>query len=388
MRNKAKKRIKFIFPAIVILLIFLLFVLGFFYYGFWLVGGILFVIITFGEYIYVLFFEKCSLDIPTPDGSNEPWHPAICYTGDKGWNHYRFWMAFTPYPLRSEIYRDRFECPCVVTSNDGVNWTYPYDMHYIDDLTDKQIQEMDYFSDPELVVKDNVLFLYYRLSTGGSGLSNKSVEVFRKFTTDGKCWSEREKIQFEMDSENHDVISPAIIYKDDLYYMWFVSGIKWHRKVYRMISNDGIHWRNICECQLNNYSFDPWHIDCKYINNQYVLTIYDMTERLIVLLSNDGIFFDVLNTILVPSQRLFSFYRSSLYRASLCFDEDEYKLYFSAGDDRKCSIGLMAGNTLDNLKVKSGSFYRINDFLFCWKEKYLYPYIVVLKKVKGIICHN
>lgn len=383
------KKIKKIYPSLLVLLSVVLLILGLYNSFFLFLGISLLCIITILEWVIVSIFEKSKLSIVTPDGSNEPLHPSVIYTGTNRLNGFCYWMAFTPYPIKSKIYRDRYECPCVISSNDGLKWNYPGDVRYIDDLTDKQILEKDYFSDPELVMENDTLHMYYRLSTGGINLYTKNVEVFRKSTKDGIVWSERKSILFETGKENYEIISPTIIYNDNMFILWFVSGKKWHRKIYRMISDDGINWYSVNDCKLNGYTFDPWHIDCKIINSIYILTVYDMSENLVLLTSNDGIVFKVLKTAIVPSRRIYSFYRSTLYRASLCFDGNEYKMYFTAGNDRKNSIGIMTGRTLETMTVKSATKgLCLMDFLSGWINKYLYPYYVFFKKVKGILCQS
>ena len=345
---------------------------------------------TFGEFVIYLITEKGSLDIRTPDGSDEPLHPSVCYIDNDGWNGYNYWMAFTPYPIKSKIYRDRFECPCVVVSNDGLKWKYLNGKEYIDDLTNNQIAEMDYFSDPELVFVNNIntLHCYYRLSVGGNGLQDKTVTVYRKSTRDGVNWTERQIITFCFDivkDSNEPVISPAIVFDGTKYYLWFVSD----KKVFRMSSDDGVCWYSDVECLLHGEKIIPWHISIILINNEYILTIYDMTERITIWKSEDGTNFTFCVTSLLHSKRMYSYYRATLYRASVVFDGN-YKLYFSAGNTRRNSIGLMSDSSIKNLKVKYIPFgiYRIRDFKEGWLEKYLIPYKMIYMKVRKLLCRK
>ena len=63
------------------------------------------------------------LDIKTFDGSDSPYHPAVLSFKD-GWNGYKYWMAETPFSPKAQPYPDRFECPTIHVSNDGINWTH------------------------------------------------------------------------------------------------------------------------------------------------------------------------------------------------------------------------------------------------------------------------
>lgn len=386
------RKVLFCFPSLLLIIAFVLLFLTFVNMFFCVISAVLFILITLGEFAFYLVTEKGKLDIGTPDGSNEPLHPSVLYMGKEGWNGYKYWMAFTPYPIKSKIYRDRFECPCIIASNDGIKWGYVGEKKYIDDLNEAQIESMDYFSDPELVF-DNAekrLFCYYRLSFGGEGLSNKQEVVYRKSSIDGKTWSERERITFVFDGNIEYLVSPAINLIYSIKYLWFVSGKKWSRKIYRMESDDGLNWSKLIECDFDGFDLDPWHIDCQFINKEYILTIYDMVERITIWKSKDGVNFEFYKLAIEPSRRLYSFYRATLYRASLCHDQKEYKLYFTAGNARKNSIGLMAGTSIDSLKVKSVPFgiYRIKDFISGWVEKYLYPFKVVFMKASNLICRK
>ena len=374
-------------PSIILLVAICFLIIGTVYDLFFYFGVVILLIITIFEWLFVLIFDKGYLNISTPDGTNEPLHPSIVYFRRGKWNNYKYWMAFTPYPIKSDLYRDRYECPCVVASNDGIKWTYPDKKEYLDDLTELQINEKDYFSDTELVFnKDlNKLYLYYRLSTGEE--NNKNVELFRKETDDGINWSERESISFDFMLQNDlQLVSPSIIFKDSRYYLWFVSGNKDSRRIYQVSSIDGINWQNVKECAINGFDYDPWHIDCNYINGKYVLIVYDQNEHISILLSNDGLNFDFDNVAIVPNKHIYSYYRSTLYRASICYNEDKYYLYFTAGNDRKNSIGLLTGKTLSSLSVEKIPIgvYRFSDIFKGWTEKYLLPFKIILNKISNL----
>ena len=78
------------------------------------------------EYIRFSVSKEVPLKIETPDGYNEPYHPSVLFF-ENGWHGYRYWMAFTPMPLKASHnpYTDRWECPCVYASNDGKTFVSP-----------------------------------------------------------------------------------------------------------------------------------------------------------------------------------------------------------------------------------------------------------------------
>lgn len=129
------------------------------------------------------------LAIHTFDGSDQPYHPTALFI-DEGWNGFRYWMALTPYPMNKPPYKDRWECPCIYSSNDGVHWDVPERFkNPLDDLTNEEISHRDFFSDPHLVLKDNRLECWYRISHHHNGI--RDTYVIMKSSLDGIHWSER-----------------------------------------------------------------------------------------------------------------------------------------------------------------------------------------------------
>lgn len=60
------------------------------------------------------------LTTPTYEGSGQGTHPSVVFVPG-GWNGYRYWMAFTPYPNANEDH----ENPSILASNDGNTWVVP-----------------------------------------------------------------------------------------------------------------------------------------------------------------------------------------------------------------------------------------------------------------------
>ena len=71
-------------------------------------------------------------------------------------------MAQTPFPpTHVPPYGDRYELPCIHFSDDGVKF-FPVDSNPIVDLTQAEINQHNYYSDPHLVLRDGQLELYFR----------------------------------------------------------------------------------------------------------------------------------------------------------------------------------------------------------------------------------
>lgn len=382
-------KIKKIIPSIIYIIGFVglyLFIIG---YKIGIFCVFLFTIPFIYEFIKYRMNCEAPLNIKTPDDSNQPYHPSVVFFKNK-WNGYRYWMAYTPFPIGGTLYRDRWEYPCVCVSNDGINWK-PVDKNDpLDDLTIEQIKNKDYFSDTHLVYNEEKdrLECYYRLSEEKYFHDNeKGVWIFRKYTYDGYNWSNRE-IAKNIDGkaivyEKYPRISPAII-KDENYRMWYVINVDGKYTVLTSLSEDGLKWTNGIECKLNGLEVNIWHIDCKFYKNKYYILAYDFSQKLTLWESNNGIDFEYCKTILNASQNVGSFYKTTLYRACMLKDNENYKVYFSAGNDRKVKIGLMYGNELDNLSVYNFSKKKLNleDFIIDYFEKYFFIERWIIWKIK------
>ena len=238
----------------------------------------------------------------------------------------------------------------------------------MDDLTDQQINDGDYFSDTQLVYNEvnNRIECYYRLSEEKHSNSiEKGVWIFRRSSVDGVNWSGREIVvspwQITPEITGLPCISPAIIRHNDTYLMWYVVNNDSNLSIKYSVSKDGKCWENGKDCCLSGVNIEPWHIDCKYIDGKYYMLIYDFTQRITLWNSIDGLNFKYENTVLLPSHKLGSFYKSTLYRSCIIQDDSGIKVYFSSGNEREVHIGLMIGNSFEKLEVfdtgKYGTFF-------------------------------
>lgn len=298
-------------------------------------------------------YNQKPLEINTFDGSNSPYHPSVLYF-ENGWNGYKYWMAETPFSPQSKPYEDRNECPSIHVSNDGINWTEII-KNPIDDLTEKEIEGLDYFSDPHLIFVDDHIECWYRF-THRNGIKEKynNLQLVRKTSKDGINWSEREILvnlaTNEGDSLGNMVVSPAILYHNGKYRMWYVnSESRKYRELSYSESTDGKQWCKKQKCILEGTENMPWHIDVNYIDGKFYLLSYDFTD-ITVWESNNGKTFYYIKKLIEPSVTG-SFYSYRLYRA--CIIEDgKYSIYFSAHDSLKTYIGLIQGTNVNNLKIK------------------------------------
>lgn len=328
------------------------------------------------------FYNKVNqspLSLETIEGTGQAYHPSVLFF-EEPFDGYHYWMVESPYPIGALPYRDRWECPSIHVSNDGLHWQIPKGLtNPIDDLLPSEIRNRDFFSDPHLVFKDGQLECFYRYSEKTN--EGYHTRLVRKTSRDGILWSDRElMLDFLLsscvDSIGDMVRSPAILWQNNRYRMWYVdnSDPKGAKHVCYSESFDGTNWAEAITCTLEGYATNPWHLDLALLNEEYVLTLYDFHD-LTLWKSDDGISFVFSKTLLSPSGISGCFYSDGLYRASLIKDLEGYKLFFSAYDDRQTRIGLMTGDKMEELQVVSVNgpnktiLEFLKPFMMIWKVR-------------------
>lgn len=337
------------------------------------------------EALRTLICYKGSLDIATPTPppgiASQPYHPSVQYFLN-GWNGYKYWMAFTPMPKEADPYPDRWENPCIVVSNDGIHWDYCDSViKPLDDLTEEEIANKSYFSDPDLIYlpETDSLRVYYRLNSGSN--ANTITILFRE-STDGLTWSERSTTICSDIIISLRPISPSFVWEKDGYIMWFVKEQE-TRSIYVSKSDDGQRWENAQECILCGKECDPWHIDCQLDGNKYILTIYEWCQNITIWESDDGVSFVYVKLLLSCDRILGSFYNKSLYRTCLTKTDTGYKAFFSARNIAGSSVGIMEGTSISSLTVIDGKNHMSwKSFILDFIDKYTYCYKGVLRMVR------
>ena len=204
---------------------------------------------------------------------------------------------------------------------------------------------------------DGRLECWYRFThRRGNKADSSFVELCRKTTTDGKHWTEREVLIDLLHSEvgNHFsnmVVSPAILREGNEYRMWYVnSETRGQREVHMSRSIDGYKWGEVVHCKLIDKVRNPWHIDVNFMDGKYYLVCYDWKD-VTIMESEDGVEF-LYKKQLLDVGAVGSFYGFGLYRAVLVKD-DKYKLYFGSDNCFQTFIGLMEGDSVDAMTIKS-----------------------------------
>lgn len=347
--------------------------------------------------------NQCPLRICTFDGSNSPYHPSVLFFAE-GWNGYRYWMAETPFaPVIRTTYRDRNECPSIHVSNDGIHWTEPEGLHNpLVNFGAEGERNLDYYSDPHLVMVGERMECWYRLTERHGDMNNHSHISLRKISsTDGVHWSL--EILLNQLNENSprkglgiSLFSPATIYEKGTYTIWYVCPDSERQSTFCVMtahSVDGFGWSDAKPCVLSDCRQNIWHLDVQHFDNVYWLVAYDRDSALTLYSSIDGLHFDFVRTLLTPSRVAGSFYCRGLYRACLVRTDSDYRLYFTAEETYKSHIGLMAGPSPRELKVVSVETDRVyssfTDYcLALWNNKMQSCIFILRHLFKGRKIHD
>jgi hypothetical protein len=219
------------------------------------------------------------LDIPTYDGNPSVGHPSVVFVPG-GWNGFRYWMAFTPFP------DDERENPSVVVSQDGIRWWVPDGAaNPVVSADEVRCAGYRYNSDPELVLTlDGRMLLYYRPFSGGGNEA-----IFCKYSRDGVAWSTgRMVLSNRATRYPAGLLSPTVeVGADGVLVMWTVNGLNLGRRVIEIrTSLDGLHWSLPQRCLVPR-GVDPWHIDVVAAGGRYHMLVSDRT-RLFYWISDDG----------------------------------------------------------------------------------------------------
>lgn len=288
------------------------------------------------------------------------WHPSVVYIPECFGGH-QWWMAQSPYHPGVELkpYRARWELPCIHWSDDGLHWK-AVQTNPIDDLTEQQIRDEDYLSDPHLIYKNGILELYYRLTL----LQNKQIEgnktiLYKKTSKDGVNWSERVVVadlrkKEDVEIWGRQIISQAIVWTGNEYLCWYVdgSGYQKNRGIKMTTSKDGVHWTKAKQCKIVDYGDTPWHIDVQQYDNMYHMLCYGDSQGVLThLTSEDGEIWRYAGDILEPSHNWKDFYSERLYRACSIRVNDMFYVYFSAASKHRSYIGLLQTSDWKNIKM-------------------------------------
>ena len=285
------------------------------------------------------------LNIVSTYGDNEAYHPKVLACTEE-WNGYKYWMSYTPYPEDD----DSKENPHIAVSNDMVNWET---LRVLDEPKNYKPQ-VRYNSDSHLVYNNvlNQLECYWRYV---DEINNKSI-IYRKTTKDGVNWTSREVALINSPRSKIDCVSPAIIFEDNTYKMWYVD--KGNTLKYATSTN-GLNWENVRKLEIvYDKDLKNWHLDVIHTENGYEMLVVAFDEwanhndmSLYYTKSTDGFQWEPAKEIIKPTIDTNNWDNKGIYRSSFIYEQDNYYVFYS-GTNKKHNhgVGLVYGNNINNLR--------------------------------------
>ena len=276
-------------------------------------------------------------------------HPSVEYFPN-GWNGYKYWVAYTPYPFSNATY----ENPSIAVSNDQVIWTTP------DGVTNPLNYPpagFSYNSDVDLVYRDdiNTLEMIFRQVIDYNTTFNK--KILKITTTDGKNWSEPKSV-FELE-KNEDMLSPSVMFEDGKYKLWYVedSVIK-----YIESADKGVSWTNPITLAIDYGNLRPWHFDVKHtdLGYEFIFGTHQSVNEQYALwhVVQKGNTFTKPQMIMQPPANKYAIDNQQLYRPSFYKENGVYYIYYSYKNDNNVwGIALVHGRNILNLSEINQDYY-------------------------------
>lgn len=222
-----------------------------------------------------------TVTIPTYDGSGQVVHPDVVFIPN-GWNGYRYWMAFTPFPAGNQAY----ENPSIVASNDGTTWVVPAG------LTNPIVAApgVGWNADASLLLAPSGRMYCYHLWT------NVDVtKIYETHSDDGTTWSAHTEL-LSSATTGENMLSPTVVYKDGVYYMWTVDTLATPTVVRRSCSTPDGTFANAADCTTTMAGgVTPFHVDVLRTGSEYLMILHTQgtANQIRLATSHDGLVWDV-----------------------------------------------------------------------------------------------
>ncbi len=275
---------------------------------------------------------------------NNAYHPKLIDMGEK-WNGYRFWVSYTPYPASNDYY----ENPQIVATNDLINYS---EIKYTEPPLSNHKKSVRYNSDSHLVYNDDLdrLELFWRYTD----YDTDYMALYMRYSYDGNTWSDK-LVYFETNQkEKYDMVSPAIIYENGTYKVWYVGH---YQLCYRELKN-GV-WSEPIQTGLKfEDSAYIWHPDVIKTNRGYELLTCATTDKndrrhmsLYFSASEDGLNWEKALKVVSPSLDTTAWDGGGLYRPSFIYADNHYIVMYSGRNDNDdFGTGLLIGKDMFNLQ--------------------------------------
>ncbi len=302
--------------------------------------------------------EFTPLFLPTWDGASDALHPSVIYNQSSPFAGFRYWMVNTPLTAGNG-YGDRWECPCVFRSHDGITWRVNSAAgNPLDDLTQAEIDKKGYFSDPCLVRVGNTLEVWYRITSDGSNLAD--TKIVRKVTSDGITWSERQ-IVFDPLINNGDVgmgwypRSQQVLYENGKYIMYYTTNTGIERV--ETTNPLGSVWTN--KTTINYDGQLIWHFSmARHSSGKLHIVGYSSNQENVGywIGETSDINFTLKKTILSRNENI-SLNADRFYQSAICFVNEEVFVYATMRSKRtgRWRTVLLKGTSYNDLSPVNGA---------------------------------
>lgn len=194
------------------------------------------------------------LTIPTFDSSGQAVHPDIYYNPN-GWNGYKYWMVFEPYPNS----RARFELPSIVVSNDGVNFIVPPGL--TNPIIPIPADTLNFAADGDIIEGvDGKLYVSFGKKNALGQVGQWVVE-----SSNGITWSAPVEVITE-----DNMLSPSFVLKNGVYNMFYVNKATNPNTLTRRTSTSMYGpWSAAQTCTITNTTGkDLWHIEVDNVGDE------------------------------------------------------------------------------------------------------------------------
>lgn len=295
------------------------------------------------------------LNLISAYGDSEATHPKVIAFDDE-WNGWKYWMTFTPYPSAD----DSKENPHIKVSNDKINWQDPVEnVNPLDGTPDNYIRGICYNSDPHLVYNNDTdqLECWWRYVND----SLDQVIIYRMCSDDGIKWQPKENM-LERIRSKEDFISPALLYEDGMYKMWYIGK---EYIFYYIESVDLTEWSKPQAINIpgTGETLGIWHIDVIHEQDIYEVVFCGFDRKTDSKRSNmsvyytssaDNISYNVPMVLLSPTFGTDNWDNRGLYRPCILFENGKYYLYYSGIQDTEArGVGLSIAQSMGEFSTNN-----------------------------------
>lgn len=291
------------------------------------------------------------LNLKSNKGSNQATHPKIIKFKKK-WNGYKYWVAYTPYPYGNQAE----ENPYVLVSNDMLNWKEKKGMKNPLDIPKSKDYKHVYNSDTHLVYNSDTdtLECFFRYVNDNENI----VIIYKRTTRNGVDWTNKE-IVLKANRKQRDYLSPAVIYENKKYKIWFVDRNRIIKYMEYDVKNKTWTEPIVIDIKYSE-KLESWHLDIIKTDKGYEAIIVAFNNwknrakmKLYYSYSKDNITWEEAKPILTAPNN------GGIYRSSFLYENGTYYLLYSEITNKyKRGIGLLYGtdiNKLNGLELKNTS---------------------------------